>query len=168
MIRGFLGISQEEFGSMIGVTGSAVVQWEKGKATPYPKTLKKISEVSGKSLDWLKGKEDGPVEVANGASPLQISESEDPITQQFLLKMLSRQQENMDRLTGLMVAQQDTIEAQRQDTARLTEALVRALDRVGEDRELRDKRLEKRIAELESKLAKVEKQKSGGRATATI
>lgn len=52
-LRAELGMSQTEFGSAIGVTPSAVQQWEQGRAKPYPKTLRKISEVTGKPLEWF-------------------------------------------------------------------------------------------------------------------
>ncbi len=94
--------------------------------------------------------------------------------------MLTRQQQNMDRQTALMEGQQTlmegqqaTIEAQRQDTSRLTEALVRALDRIGEDRELRDRRSDKKymtlLADMQAKIDRLEaKANKGARNPATI
>lgn len=46
-------LTQEEFAANIGMTRSAVQKWEQGQADPYPKTLRKISEVTGKPLEWF-------------------------------------------------------------------------------------------------------------------
>ena len=56
MLRGF-DMKQKEFGQKLGITQSMVSRLEKGEI-PSVELLLKISEVFGKSTDWiLKGEE---------------------------------------------------------------------------------------------------------------
>lgn len=49
--------SQTQLGNKVGVTRSAVSQWEKGHLLPTQRRFEKLSEHFGVSLDWLqKGK----------------------------------------------------------------------------------------------------------------
>lgn len=44
-IRSALGLNQEEFGGLIGITGPAVAQYEAGRRHPDYKVLAKLLEV---------------------------------------------------------------------------------------------------------------------------
>ncbi len=44
-IRNKLGLTQQEFARVIGVSGNAVWQWEAGRATPRGKTLQSVQAV---------------------------------------------------------------------------------------------------------------------------
>ncbi len=58
-IRGF-DRTQKEFAQLLGVSQATVSKLEKGLVLPSPQVLLKLSEVSGKSVDWiLKGEERG-------------------------------------------------------------------------------------------------------------
>lgn len=48
-----IGISQRDLAEKVGVTDSAVCQYETGKRSPSIETLKKIAEVLGCSVDDL-------------------------------------------------------------------------------------------------------------------
>jgi transcriptional regulator with XRE-family HTH domain len=54
MARTDAGIkSQMEFARQIGVTRSAVNEWERGKSKPSTGNLGRIAQLTGKSFDWL-------------------------------------------------------------------------------------------------------------------
>lgn len=54
-----LGLSQEELGRKVGLTNSAVSQWESGRAKPRIGVMKDLSEIFGMSVSELLG-EDAP------------------------------------------------------------------------------------------------------------
>ena len=43
--RHLMGISQEQFGKLIGVNESTIFHWEKGSHTPLPSMLKKLNTI---------------------------------------------------------------------------------------------------------------------------
>ena len=47
------GMTQREFGAMIGATGSAVAMWETGKRFPRADKLPEIAKVLGCTIDDL-------------------------------------------------------------------------------------------------------------------
>ena len=47
------GLTQGEFGELLGVTAVAVSKWERGESLPDIAVLKNISLLFGVSLDWL-------------------------------------------------------------------------------------------------------------------
>lgn len=51
-IRGF-DLSQKEFASKLGVSQSTVSKLEKGSILPSPHILILLSEISGKTTDWI-------------------------------------------------------------------------------------------------------------------
>ena len=55
-----LGLTQAEFGKLVGVSKQAVCDWEKGRRTPRPANLKTIAKNTGLSIDYLLGDEDPP------------------------------------------------------------------------------------------------------------
>jgi transcriptional regulator with XRE-family HTH domain len=57
-------ITQEQLGAVIGMTGAAVAQWEKGRSVPRPKALKRIAEAVKKPVSFFTGK---PEDDAHGA-----------------------------------------------------------------------------------------------------
>ncbi len=66
-----LGLSQEELGKKVGLTNSAVSQWESGRAKPRVGVLKSLSELFGTSVSELLG-EDGPERVEARASSAMV------------------------------------------------------------------------------------------------
>jgi DNA-binding transcriptional regulator YiaG len=46
-LRGKLAVSAADFGTLIGVSGQTVYNWEQGKTRPRPQQLEKIAEVRG-------------------------------------------------------------------------------------------------------------------------
>lgn len=56
-IRGF-DLTQKEFAKLLGVSQATVSKLEKGLLLPNPEILLKLSEVSGKSIDWILKGED--------------------------------------------------------------------------------------------------------------
>lgn len=49
------GLTMKELGEMIGVSESAISQYETGKREPDNTTLVKLSEIFGVSVDYLLG-----------------------------------------------------------------------------------------------------------------
>ena len=47
------GLTQEELGRMLGVTGANCTRYEKGLAQPKMATLIKMSQIFGVSIDYL-------------------------------------------------------------------------------------------------------------------
>ncbi|WP_374713760.1 helix-turn-helix domain-containing protein [Symbiobacterium terraclitae] len=47
---------QVDLGQRLGVTGSAVTQWERGQRVPDPATLQRIADLFGVSVDYLLGR----------------------------------------------------------------------------------------------------------------
>lgn len=50
-VRNYMGLSQEEFGKLIGVSKNVIYNWEKHKSYPNAKEINKIVEVSGFPYD---------------------------------------------------------------------------------------------------------------------
>jgi transcriptional regulator with XRE-family HTH domain len=48
-----LGLSQQQFADMIGVSKGAVGQYDIGYTTPRPKRFERIAEVLGVTVEWL-------------------------------------------------------------------------------------------------------------------
>ena len=56
-IRGF-DLTQKKFAELLGISQATVSKLEKGLVLPNSEVLLKLSEISGKSIDWiLKGEE---------------------------------------------------------------------------------------------------------------
>jgi transcriptional regulator with XRE-family HTH domain len=51
-IRGFY-CTQKQFAQMLGISQATVSKLEKGLTLPNPDVLLKLSEISGKSIDWI-------------------------------------------------------------------------------------------------------------------
>lgn len=58
-IRGF-DLTQHEFARMLGVGQAAVSKFEKGLSFPSVETLLRLTEYSGKTIDWIVTGEDLP------------------------------------------------------------------------------------------------------------
>lgn len=52
------GFTQAELADQIGITEGSVRQYEAGSINPRPNKLRRIAEVTGKSLAWLRGEDD--------------------------------------------------------------------------------------------------------------
>lgn len=51
-------MTQKKFAELLGISQATVSKLEKGLVLPNPEVLLKLSEISGKSIDWiLKGEE---------------------------------------------------------------------------------------------------------------
>ena len=89
-IRDGLSMTQLELGNLLGVGKSAVSAYEKGTNDTSPSVLVRVSEISGKSLDWLiTGKEPEPqteLQPAPTTYPLGEEEKTAVITAENLLK----------------------------------------------------------------------------------
>ena len=60
ILREEKGLSQEKFANAIGLTQSAVGNWESGNREPNFETMKKIADFFGVSVDYLLGRADAP------------------------------------------------------------------------------------------------------------
>lgn len=47
------GLDQVELGALVGVSGSAVSGWARGKVTPAPHYVERIASATGVPLPWL-------------------------------------------------------------------------------------------------------------------
>lgn len=47
------GLDQTELGALVGVTGSAISTWTRGRHDPAPKYLERIASATGVPLPWL-------------------------------------------------------------------------------------------------------------------
>ena len=54
-IRQNKGVTQEQLGDIIGVTGQAISKWENGSALPDIQVLPKLADYFGISIDELMG-----------------------------------------------------------------------------------------------------------------
>lgn len=62
------GFSQEEFAKKMGKTRQTIYTWENELFTPSIKMLKKIAEVTGKTLDYFLQEDNSVNQQANGNS----------------------------------------------------------------------------------------------------
>ena len=53
LIRLEKGLTLEEFGKFFNAGKGRVSTWENGKCMPCPKRLKKLAEISGKSMEYI-------------------------------------------------------------------------------------------------------------------
>ncbi|MGI7017252.1 helix-turn-helix domain-containing protein [Campylobacter coli] len=53
LIRLEKGLTLEEFGKFFNAGKGTVSTWENGKCLPVPKRLKKLAEISGKSMKYI-------------------------------------------------------------------------------------------------------------------
>lgn len=60
------GLTQEELGRMLGVTGANCTRYEKGLAQPKMATLIKMSQIFGVSIDYLLGNDELAAETVEG------------------------------------------------------------------------------------------------------
>lgn len=67
------GFSQEEFAKKMGKTRQTIYTWENELFTPSIKMLKKIAEVTGKTLDYFLQEDNSVNQQANGNSGNVIS-----------------------------------------------------------------------------------------------
>lgn len=77
------GKTQKEFAKEVGVSDYSISVWSRGKYTPNPSNLKRISETTGIPLEWILNgtteteSEQKPVEeVSVEENPVQIQEKE--------------------------------------------------------------------------------------------
>lgn len=74
--RTIAGLSQEELARNLGLSTSAVRKWESGAGSPYPKTLKKIAEVTGKPISFFTGRpEDDPAPEPERTVPVMTQQA---------------------------------------------------------------------------------------------
>lgn len=74
--------SQKEFAELTGATQSYISDLERGKCFPSVTFLARLSDISGRSFDWiLSGKEEleGPPKPAEPAEPAESVEPEEPV-----------------------------------------------------------------------------------------
>lgn len=156
-----MGLSPESLGEKLGMTGPAVRKWEKNQGEPSDQSYKKLSNLFKKSISYLKtgsdfraifGEEECEIEKTDGP------DEEDTPTEKMLLQMLVSQQVMMREQRQDVSALVKVVEAQRQDMADLTKSLTAHLDRIGGGKELAEKRLEKRILELEAEIARLKRE----------
>lgn len=62
------GLSQKEFGKLIGAAQNTVCNWENGKREPDTQTLNKIAKFFGVSVDYLLSNTPSPVLNRDGLS----------------------------------------------------------------------------------------------------
>ena len=62
------GLSQKEFGKLIGAAQNTVCNWENGKREPDTQTLNKIAKFFGVSVDYLLSNTPAPVLDRDGLS----------------------------------------------------------------------------------------------------
>lgn len=62
------GLSQKEFGKLIGAAQNTVCNWENGKREPDTQTLNKIAKFFGVSVDYLLSNTPSPVLDRDGLS----------------------------------------------------------------------------------------------------
>ena len=55
LIMAKLGIKQHEFAKLIGVASAAVSQWKYGVTRPANKNIRRIADLSERSVDWVIG-----------------------------------------------------------------------------------------------------------------
>lgn len=53
LARATLGLTQEEFAERLGVHGRTVQHWEYGIYCPRGKSLRRMADVTGRSIAWL-------------------------------------------------------------------------------------------------------------------
>jgi putative transcriptional regulator len=54
LLRAKMGLTQEQYAAVVGVTFSTVNRWEKGKSRPSPLALKQMEELKRKArFYWL-------------------------------------------------------------------------------------------------------------------
>lgn len=66
-VRHYARLSQRELAALVGVTGPAVAAWETGKAYPRQRTLVKIADALGCTVDDLTS--DEPVDLSRVSPP---------------------------------------------------------------------------------------------------
>src|SRR5271155_437740 len=76
-VREKAGLTRKAFGKSIGVTASAVANWEYGKA-PGSESVSRIAETYGVSADWLTGGEE-PSKTTS--APTKTTSNEDRLAQ---------------------------------------------------------------------------------------
>ena len=47
-------LRQDELASMVGVSKTTIIQWEKGRNEPRPEHLRRLSDIFGKPIPWLR------------------------------------------------------------------------------------------------------------------
>jgi transcriptional regulator with XRE-family HTH domain len=62
-----MGLSQQEFADRVGVSRSAVYEWERGGYLPDGENLKKLASVLGVSVSFLLGESNDPKELSSEA-----------------------------------------------------------------------------------------------------
>lgn len=75
LLREQAGWRQVDLGKAVGVTGSAVTQWEKGNRCPDPQMLGQLADRFGVSVDYLLGRTADPrghVAGLSGAEELVV------------------------------------------------------------------------------------------------
>lgn len=53
LLREDMGVTQDDFAKLLGISLSAVAKWESGTNAPGKQAVKRIAEVTGVSADWL-------------------------------------------------------------------------------------------------------------------
>lgn len=79
------GLTQLEVAEKLGVAQAQYARWENGGRNPKDDTVKKLSEIFGVSLDYLKGRNDGLEEIIEMLKENNITQKQ----KQDVLKILS-------------------------------------------------------------------------------
>lgn len=84
------GLDQVELGALVGVSGSAVSGWARGKVTPAHHYVERIASATGVPLNWL----------TSGPAPRQATPSE----QAWMRQLASAADETREALQDLHMA----------------------------------------------------------------
>lgn len=91
LVRHLTGLTQTDFGKLIGASKAMVISYEKGKAEPKPLLIQRISDLSGVSIDDLYRK---ALKEADITIRLEKVEKNNP--EQVLSSELTQDGRNMD------------------------------------------------------------------------
>ena len=107
------GLDQVELGALVGVSGSAVSGWSRGKVTPARHYIERIASATGVPLDWL----------LNGTSPRQPT----PAEQAWMRQLAAAAEETREALDDLHAALD---EATRRSPERIQHLATQLLDQL--------------------------------------
>lgn len=107
------GLDQVELGALVGVSGSAVSGWARGKVTPARHYIERIASATDVPLDWL----------LNGTSPRQPT----PAEQAWMRQLAAVAEETREALDDLHAALD---EATRRSPERIQHLATQLLDRL--------------------------------------
>lgn len=107
------GLNQAELGALVGVSGSAVSEWARGKVTPARHHIERIASATDVPLDWL----------LNGTSPRQPT----PAEQAWMRQLAAVAEETREALDDLHAALD---EATRRSPERIQHLATHLLDQL--------------------------------------